>query len=140
MTNDHLELPPDPESMNDNRAEWASTAIRHFQCTTGTDWEDAVCDLLCDLMHFCDREGFTFGDELDRARMHYEAEIAAPEDDMRPMPSEVLSVLEQQTTAAQAVIDAWATGDLAGAVRALDASIQPARAAHSATRPMPRSG
>jgi hypothetical protein len=32
--------------------------------------------LLCDLMHFCDREGFTFDKELDRARMHYEAETS----------------------------------------------------------------
>jgi len=67
-------LPPDPEGMNNDRAEWAACAIRHFQCQTGTDWTDAVCDLLCDLMHFCDREGFDFREELDRAQMHYEAE------------------------------------------------------------------
>jgi hypothetical protein len=67
-------VPPDPEGMNDDRAEWAGAAIRHFQCTTGTDWEDTVADLLCDLMHFCDRESFDFQKELDRARMHYEAE------------------------------------------------------------------
>jgi len=37
--------------------------------------------------------------------------------------------LEVQTEAAQAVIDAWEKGDLAGAVRMLDASIATARAA-----------
>jgi hypothetical protein len=39
-------LPPDPEDMNNDRAERAACAIRHFQCQTGTDWTDAVCDLL----------------------------------------------------------------------------------------------
>jgi hypothetical protein len=62
------------EPTNQDRAEWAAGAIRHFQCATGTNWEDAVADLLCDLMHFCDRESFDFGKELDRARMHYQAE------------------------------------------------------------------
>jgi hypothetical protein len=37
-------------------------------------------------------------------------------------------VLEAQTEAAQAVIDAWVKGDLAGAVRMLDGSIPAARA------------
>jgi hypothetical protein len=27
-------------------------------------------------MHFADREGFSFDDELDRARMHYDAETS----------------------------------------------------------------
>lgn len=67
-------LPPDPEGMNEARAEWAASCLRHFQCQTGTDWDDVPADLLCDLMHFCDREGFDFRAELDRARRHYEAE------------------------------------------------------------------
>jgi hypothetical protein len=67
-------LPPDPKGKNAERAEWAASAIRHFQCTTGTDWEDAVADLLCDLMHFCDRESFNFDWELNRAQMHYQEE------------------------------------------------------------------
>ena len=72
-------LPPDLEGMNGERAEWAAAALRHFQCTTGTEWQDAVSDLLADLMHLCDREGFDFSKKLDRARMHYEAETTAPE-------------------------------------------------------------
>ena len=67
-------LPPDPEGMNDERAEWAASCIRHFQCLTGADWDDAVSDLIGDLMHFCDRESFDFTNELERARAHYEAE------------------------------------------------------------------
>ena len=54
------QLPPDPDNMNADRAEWAAAALRHFQCTTGTDYEDALGDLLCDLMHWCDRNNFDF--------------------------------------------------------------------------------
>jgi hypothetical protein len=42
---------------------------------------------------------------------------------------ELLNALEDQTNAAQAVIDNWASGDLAAAVRSLDVSIATARAA-----------
>lgn len=69
-------LPPDPEGMNDDRAEWAACALRHFQCTTGSDYEDALGDLLCDLMHWCDRNNFDFELALFRARGHYRAETA----------------------------------------------------------------
>ena len=69
-----------------------------------------------------------------------EIEISGPEgsklavwqDDelrLRLAASDVLDALEAQIDAAQAVIDAWAEGDLAGAVRALDGSIFAARAA-----------
>jgi hypothetical protein len=67
-------LPPDPDGQNNDRAEWAAAALRYFQCTTGTDYDDAICDLLCDLMHWCDRNKSDFDAELSRARMHYEAE------------------------------------------------------------------
>jgi hypothetical protein len=40
---------------------------------------------------------------------------------------ELLEALEAQTEAAQAVIDSWAQGDLAGAVRMLDGFIPAAR-------------
>jgi hypothetical protein len=67
-------LPPDPENMNGDRAEWAAAALRHFQCCTGTDYDTALVDLLGDLMHWCDRNGVDFEDELSRARRHYDAE------------------------------------------------------------------
>jgi hypothetical protein len=69
-------LPPDPEKMNDSRAEWGASCIRHFQCTTGADFDDALCDLLCDLMHWADRNELEFDGQLSRARMHYEAETS----------------------------------------------------------------
>ena len=72
-------LPPDPDNMNDDRAEWAASALRQFQCVTGTDYEDALRDLLGDLMHWCDRNDFDFELALNRARGHYEAQTTAAE-------------------------------------------------------------
>ena len=48
---------------------------------------------------------------------------------------DLLAALEGQTEAARAVIDAWAKGDLAAAVRELDASLPMARAAIAKARP-----
>jgi hypothetical protein len=123
------QLPPDPEEMNDDRAEWAAAALRDFQCTTGTDYGDALADLLCDLAHWCDRNDIDFEASMSIARMHYEAETEGGGDTLRFAVPDLLEVLEAQTDAAQAVIDAWENGDLAGAVRTLDGSILSARAA-----------
>lgn len=69
------------KEMNANRATWAQSAIRAFQIETGTDWDNALPDLLCDLMHFAacytleDGETkFDFDAALETARMHYHAE------------------------------------------------------------------
>ena len=67
-------LPPDPDDMNDQRADWAESAINLFRAKTGTDGEDAICDLTADLMHWCDRNGQDFNTELLRGSGHYEAE------------------------------------------------------------------
>lgn len=64
----------DPEEMNDDRAKRAATAIRAFRKATRTDPEDALADLLCDLAHWCDREGISFDEELNRAMGHYPEE------------------------------------------------------------------
>lgn len=68
------ELPPDPDGQNDDRADWADAALKAFQKKTRTDDEDAVADLLTDLMHWCDRNNHDFGHELERARDNYSAE------------------------------------------------------------------
>lgn len=71
------ELPPDPEGMNDERAQWAETAIKAFMRETGTDPDDAVADLIADLMHLCDRDWANygkFGAQLARAKRHYKEE------------------------------------------------------------------
>lgn len=67
-------LPPDPDGINDRRAEWAGYALAAFMSQTGSDRESAVTDLLCDLMHLADREGADFDSDLARARMHYSCE------------------------------------------------------------------
>jgi hypothetical protein len=67
-------LPPDPDGMNFDRASWADKAISAFRDATGTDREDALGDLLADLMHWADRTGYGFDEALDRARGHYGAE------------------------------------------------------------------
>jgi hypothetical protein len=80
-------LPPDPEKMNEDRAIWAMTAITAFQERTRTNLEDALSDLLCDLMHLADRRDTfrepgenpesmieDFEAALQRAREHYEEE------------------------------------------------------------------
>lgn len=68
------ELSADPEGMNDRRSAWADAAIRTFQSVTGANEDDALGDLLTDLMHWSDRNQFDFNIALDRARWHYEAE------------------------------------------------------------------
>lgn len=70
-------LPPDPEMMNDKRAACAWRALEAFMEATGTDPHDAVADLLCDLMHACDRlkdEVGLFEEQLERARGFYREE------------------------------------------------------------------
>lgn len=67
-------LPPDPDGMNDKRADWAESALVTFRHKTGTDREDGICDLVADLMHWCDRYGQDFNTELLRGSGHYEAE------------------------------------------------------------------
>jgi hypothetical protein len=68
---------PDPKSLNAYRALSAAIALDAFRRQTGADFEDAVCDLLADLMHWCDQFGQRFHEELRRARNHYGDETAA---------------------------------------------------------------
>jgi hypothetical protein len=72
-----IPLPPDIDGMNDDRAQWAKAALKAFIDQTGVDYEDALADLLADLMHLADREPFDFESDLDRAREHYAAETGA---------------------------------------------------------------
>lgn len=67
-------IPPDPEGRNMDRAAWADVACRAFMDRTGTDFEDVVADLLCDLKHWCDRNNVSFMQELRRAEGMYRDE------------------------------------------------------------------
>jgi len=52
----------DPDGCsNVNRAAWAASAVAEFQAVTGSDDEDAVADLLGDLMHLCARKSKKYG-------------------------------------------------------------------------------
>jgi hypothetical protein len=63
----------------DRRADVAEDALKLFIGLTGIDNEDALGDLLSDLMHLCDRtDAYGAFDEMLRcARMHYRDETAA---------------------------------------------------------------
>ncbi len=63
--------PNDPDDMNEERADWAQECLTFFMKKTGTDPEDALSDLLCNLAHWCDRNDTEFERELRRAASHY---------------------------------------------------------------------
>ncbi|MBA9859201.1 hypothetical protein [Ralstonia insidiosa] len=67
---------PDPDGLNDERATWARQALDTFKHATECDEESVVGDLLCALMHFCDRAGVDFMSEMGRAVRHYEEETS----------------------------------------------------------------
>lgn len=71
-------LPPDPDNLNSDRAEWAGAAINAFIATTATEPECALPDLLCNLMHWADRQGESFHSCLEQARLCYAEETSAP--------------------------------------------------------------
>jgi hypothetical protein len=76
-------LPHDPDGMNDERSIWAEAAIEAFEDATGCDREDALSDLLTDLMHWCDRNSVDFADALNNARGMYVEETLDPSHRMR---------------------------------------------------------
>lgn len=54
-------------------------AIAAFQGETGTDDCDAICDLIADLAHLCDREPERYGNmaqAIRRAAMYYDEETS----------------------------------------------------------------
>lgn len=71
-------MKPDPDDMNDDRAAWADEAIRTFQRASKCEDDEALPDLLADLMHWADRNPKAapdgFDDALRRAQGNYEAE------------------------------------------------------------------
>lgn len=76
-----MNLPPDPENMNDERAEWAASAVDAFADITnmrnaGEDDETILTDLLADLRHWADREGIDWKAVVTTAEMHYDAETS----------------------------------------------------------------
>ena len=70
-------LKPDPEGMNEARADAAGDALEAFRNVMRCDREDALRDLLADLHHWADRNGTDFNKELLASDDHYRAETGA---------------------------------------------------------------
>ena len=64
----------DPDGINKKRAASAQYAIDAFADQTSTADEDALKDLLCNLMHWCDQHGQDFDAALDAGRRHHKSE------------------------------------------------------------------
>lgn len=67
--------------MNLARAGWAMKAVETFAAETGLDLEAdgldvAISDLLCDILHLCQRDGIDIERAADAAYMHFEAEAS----------------------------------------------------------------
>lgn len=67
--------PEDITHDNTRRAGFAVTGLTAFAEETGAEDENIVSDFLCDLMHLCDALSVDLTDEMDRARVHYTAEL-----------------------------------------------------------------
>lgn len=98
------EIEPAPTHVtNLHRAAWAEAALSVFMQHTGSDREDALGDLLGDLMHWSEQHDFDFDLALDRARGHFEAELLEelppPPDAEEPSAPELLAALEQAVAA-----------------------------------------
>lgn len=60
---------------NEDRADWAEKALKGFQADTGAEDEEAIADLVCDLLHLAARRGQDVETILFRARYNYDAEV-----------------------------------------------------------------
>lgn len=73
-------LPPDPDNFNATRSASVDVLVKRFMAGEPnqgmTDREDALADMLTNLMHWCDRCEFDFDTELERARCNYAGETA----------------------------------------------------------------
>jgi hypothetical protein len=86
---------------NRDRGESARNALEGFRRETKCDYRDSLGDLLCDLMHFADFHNFDFDAALDRARRHYEEELANDTTPVRnsDLAADLLAVLQQASAA-----------------------------------------
>lgn len=68
---------------NNQRARWGNTALSAFanECyAPGAEEEEVILqDLLCDLMHLCDAQGWNFDLLVSLAKFQYRAETSGDE-------------------------------------------------------------
>jgi hypothetical protein len=67
---------PTPEAKNSLRVVSAAQALNVFVRESGCDADDALTDLLTNLMHWCDATSGDFNAALKRAWLHHQAEGA----------------------------------------------------------------
>ena len=67
-------LPPDPDGLNDKRAEAARVGMAAYVRHKSTDDESCLYDLLVDLRHWADRNGKDFDDTVKRSQKSYDDE------------------------------------------------------------------
>jgi hypothetical protein len=65
---------PDLIAMNNERAARAAAVVQAFKNAGSTDAEDVLSDLLCNLMHWANREGYDFDAALFRAHRNHDEE------------------------------------------------------------------
>jgi hypothetical protein len=86
-------LPPDPEGMNDQRANAGGMTLAYFAMTHGELADDNsldaqnMTDLLADLAHYCDREGLNLTTIWESAAHHYAEETDNQGEQMDAIPS-----------------------------------------------------
>ena len=69
-----------PDVSNRMRARWAAKAVDAFAketCMEHEPFQDKLTDLVCDLLHLCDRRKISFRRLLSLARDHYDFEVQA---------------------------------------------------------------
>ena len=78
--------PCTPTVTNKDRAEWARRSVDASQgIINGTvshhpeDLEDSAKDLIANIIHLCDREGWSFEDMVESAAMHHSEETRTEE-------------------------------------------------------------
>jgi hypothetical protein len=69
-----MKIPTDPQERNHERALWAQVTLAAFVAETKTAESDALAEFLTSAMHWCDRAGVSFDDQLERARSLYREE------------------------------------------------------------------
>lgn len=68
-------LPEDPAADTERRADWGRELLDQYMALTGTDEAAALGDLLADLRHLADREGYDYELADARAESYHAEEI-----------------------------------------------------------------
>lgn len=79
---------------NEDRAAWAHNALETFVSDTGTDDEDAIADLVCNLCHCAEAAGKDPLKEVQRGLAMYADERDYPPDGWAPLDMPVSVLIE----------------------------------------------